>query len=323
MGGGRNQNDVLEKIRDAIAHSDQGGSALNSFAVEKARLAVLEEETGMFVVAPDANLQIATAARQGTLRATVSARVEIAGHPSRIEAALSIPAHGEDISGDFSVSGLSPRSLAANTKFFSFLDPFDLTTELTGSFTLAHGTTIARADFGIGAHGTVNGAGPPIHVRAFTIAGRYDGATNRLLIDDATLQGVQAHAHMEGTGDVKFDAAGSLSQIALDLRLDRIGFDLPAVMGKSVSLARASLRASYTRQTSTIAIDQALVFGGPLSARLNGTIVLAGTQSPAIMLDGSIAAIAVRGCCITGRCRLRPAHARGSTTMCLTAGSVR
>lgn len=297
--GERNQSDVLQKIRDAIAKSDQGASSLNSFAVRKARLAFLEEETGVFLVAPDANLQVSTGSGadgipKGALRATIDARVEISGKPARVNAVMTIPAKGNDVSGDVSVSGLSLRSLASNTKFFSFLEPFDLATDVSGAFTLTHGTHVAFADFGIGASGTVSGLGPLIHVRSFKVTGRYDGNTGRLLIDDASLEGIQARAHMEGTGDLSFDDSGSLSKATLDLQLDKIGLNLPAVMGKSVSLARASLRGSFTRDTSTIAIDQALVFGGPLSANFAGKVVLAGSQSPSIDIDGSVAQIAVR-----------------------------
>lgn len=298
--GENNQSDVLQKIRDAIARSDQGTSSLNSFAVEKARLAFLEEETGVFVVAPDANLQVATGNRaeggaKGALHATVDARVEISGKPARIEAVITIPPKGNDISGDVSISGLSLRSLASNSKFFSFLQPFDLATDVTGSFTLSHGTHVAAADFGIGASGTVSGLGPLVHVKAFRLTGRYDGTTGRLLIDDGSLEGNQARAHMEGAGDLSFDDNGSLSKAALDLRLDKIGVNMPGIMGKpSVSLARASLRASYTRATATISVDQALVFGGPLSASFSGKMVFAGSQSPSVDVDGTIASIAVR-----------------------------
>ncbi len=297
--GEHNQNDVLQKIRDAIARSDQGASSLSSFAVEKARLAFFEEETGVFLVAPEANLQIATGngaegSPKGALRATVDARVEISGRPARVEAVVTIPAKGNDVSGDVSVSGLTLRSLASNSRFFSFLQPFDLATDVSGSFTLSHGTRLAFADFGIGASGTVSGLGPLLHVKAFRVTGRYDGATGRLLIDDASLQGIQARAHMEGSGDLSFDDNGSLTKAALDLRLDKIAVNMPAVMGQSVSLARASLRGSYTRATATISIDQALVFGGPLSASFAGKMVFAGRQSPSIDIDGNIASIPVR-----------------------------
>ena len=54
------QSDVLEDIRRAIANTSRGASSLQSFAVRKARLAFYDQGTGLFVVAPDAQLEIST-----------------------------------------------------------------------------------------------------------------------------------------------------------------------------------------------------------------------------------------------------------------------
>ncbi len=293
----RGQSDILQRIRDAIAKNNNGTSSLDSFAVNKARLAFYEEETGVFLVSPNADLQVTTAkgpSGSHVVKATVDANIEISGKPARVEAVLHLPAKGDDVSGDVSISGLDLKSLAANSKFFVFLAPFDLRADLSGAFTLAHGTELRSADFGVGAQGTVNGLGKPLHVRSFKIAGRYDGATGRLLIDDATLEGVQARAHMEGAGDLSFDRHGAFVKAAMELKLDKFAVDMPGVMGHAVRLARAVLRGSYFPATRMIEVDQALVFGGPLSAKFTGRIVTAGDRSPEIDLDGDVAALAVR-----------------------------
>ena len=49
-----------------------------------------------------------------------------------------------------------------------------------------------HSDFGIGATGNVNGLGTPLHVKSLRFVGRFDGATGKLLIDDASLTGEQA-----------------------------------------------------------------------------------------------------------------------------------
>lgn len=299
VAGERGQGDILQRIRDAIAKSDHGSSTLESFEVDKARLAFYEEETGVFLVAPRARLQVTRGSGdadnpKGAVKATVDADVEISGKPARVEAVLRLPAHGNDITGDASITGLSLKALAANAQFFSFLAPFDLNADMTGSFALAHGTRVRAADFGIGAAGTVNGLGRPLHVRAFRVTGRYDGATGRLLIDDSALEGVQAQAHLNGSGNLGFDSQGVLAKVTLDLQLDKLAIDMPGVMGRSVSLARAAVRGSYTPATQTLAVEQAFVFGGPLSAKLAGRVQLAQDRSPAIDIDGNIAAIGVR-----------------------------
>jgi hypothetical protein len=299
IGGGGNQSDVLQRIRDAIAKGGHGASSLNNFAVEKARLAFFDAETGVFVVAPEAQLQIArgTGARgnpKGAIKASIDAHIEISGAPARVEAVLNLPASGDDVTGDISISGLSTKSLAANAKFFSFLAPFDVKTDISGSFTFKHGTQVTAADFGLGASGTVYGLGKPVHVRSFKLAGRYDGATGRLLIDDASLEGIQARAHMTGSGDLTFSPTGGLTKAALDLQLDQLSVNMPGVMGHQVTVARAAIRGSYVPSSDTIAIDQAFVSGAQLSAKFAGKIVLANYQSPEIDLDGGVAAISVR-----------------------------
>jgi len=299
IGGSDKQSDILERIRDAVAKSGNGASSLNNFAVEKARLAFLDDETGAFIVAPDAELQIArgTGAKgdpKGAIKATVNARIEISGEPARVRAVLNLPASGDDVTGDVSISGLSVKSLATNAKFFSFLAPFDLKSDISGSFTFAHGTQIRSADFGLGASGIVNGLGKPVHVRALKVVGRYDGATGRLLIDDASLEGIQAQAHMTGKGDLAFDTNGGLTKAKLELEMDKLAFNMPGVMGRSVSVARAVIRGNYVPSADTIAIEQAAIYGNQLTAKFAGRIVLADNRSPEVDIDGSMAEMPVR-----------------------------
>ncbi|HTW35041.1 MAG TPA: AsmA-like C-terminal domain-containing protein [Rhizomicrobium sp.] len=298
-GGSDNQSDVLQRIRDAIAKSGNGASSLDNFAVEKARLAFFDEETGAFVVAPEAHLQItrgtgAPGNTKGAIKANVDAHIEISGAPARVQAVLTLPATGDDVTGDISITGLSTKSLAANAKFFSFLAPFDMKTDVSGSFAIAHGTQVRSADFGLGAAGIVYGLGKPVHVRSLKLAGRYDGATGRLLIDDASLEGIQARAHMTGSGDLVFASAGGLTKASLELQMDKLAVNMPDVMGHQVTVARAAFRGSYLPSSRTIAIDQGLVYGGQLSAKFTGRVVLADGRSPEVDIDGSMAAISVR-----------------------------
>ena len=295
----RNQSDVLERIREALSKSGSGTSSLKTFAIHQARLAFYEEETGLFLVAPEADLEVSTApndvAQSGeTIVANLNARVEISGRPTHIVANINIPHDTSHVTGDLSVTGLGLGSLAANAKFFSFLTPFALTTDISGSFALDHGRRLTLSDFGIDASGVVNGLGRPLHVKDLRVVGRYDGATGRLLVDDATLQGDQAHAHLQGSGNLTFDDRNVLSKATLDLSMDKMGMDLPGVMKQAVTLGRAALTASYIPAQGLISIDRALVFGGPLSANFAGKITVAGVRSAGVDVDGRINAIDVR-----------------------------
>lgn len=291
------QSDVLKELREALS-SRSNNSALKSFAVREARLAFYDERTGLFVVAPEASLQIATdknTTRSGIVAATVKAQIEISGHRASLTAKLRLPRDGNTVAGDIGMTGLAINALGENAKALAFLKPYVLKTDISGSFTLDRGSTHVRdADFGLGATGTVQGFGRPVRVKLLRLVGRYDGGTGRLLIEDGTLAGNEARAHLRGSGDLAFNDAGGLVKSTVDLTMDRIAVNMPGVMQQATTLARIALRASYTPDDNKIAILNFLVIGGPLSASLNGDITLVPGRTPAIAVTGRIAALSVK-----------------------------
>ncbi|HWE06955.1 MAG TPA: DUF3971 domain-containing protein, partial [Rhizomicrobium sp.] len=291
--------DVLKRIRDAISRSHGGTSALKSFAVHEARLAFYDEETGAFVVAPEAELQISTlnnaaSTVKNSTTANLTARIEISGKPARLYASIDLPERGNVVTGDISVSGLNVSALAHDGKSFAFLAPLALTADVTGSWTLVNGTDLRLADFGIGAYGYVNGFGRPVHVKSLRLVGRYDGATGRLLIDDAALAGEQASAHLTGSAALTFNRGGGLNSSSFALALDRIGIDLPGAMERAVTLGHAVVKGAYTAADNSILVEEGLLSGGPLSATFAGRIILAANETPELNFDGRIGSIAVR-----------------------------
>jgi hypothetical protein len=288
--------DVLQRIRDAIENSSSGTSSLDRFAVSKARLAFYDEGTGLFLVAPQAKLEIANdhATSKPQLTASVDAEVEITGHPAHVLATIKLPRRGGNLSGDISVGGLDLVALAQNSRQFAFLQPFDLKTDVSGSFVVEHGNQLTSADLGLDAKGVIGGFGSPLTVKDFRFVGRYDGRTGRLLIDDATLQGENATAHAQGSGDLVFAADGSLARTDLDVTADRITLTMPAAFQQSVTLGGVSLRGSYTTADRSFAINQLLLSGSPLAGELRGRVVLASNQSPEIDLTGTLNQLSVR-----------------------------
>ena len=291
------QSDVLDRLRRALS-SGGGTSALRSFAVRRARLAFFDERTGLFIVAPQASVRIGTektADKAGTVVTAVDALIEISGHRAHLVASLRLPRNADIVAGDVSVRGLAINALGQNTKTLAFLKPYALNAEITGSFTLDHGSTHLRdADFGIGAAGTVSGFGHPVYVKSLRLTGRYDGKTGRLLIDDGALAGDQARARLRGWGDLAFGSDGGLEKSSVDLTVDKIAVNMPGVMQQAVTLARISLRASYTPKDDKIQIQDLLVSGGPLSASLRGEVTLAPGQTPAIAVTGRIEELGAR-----------------------------
>jgi hypothetical protein len=294
----RTGSDVLERIREAIEKSGNGATSLESFAVRKARLAFYDEPTGLFVVAPQAKLEIRMG-REGASRsaspveANVDADVEITGRPAHLTGTVRLPRNGGPVSGALSISGLELQALAQNSKTFTFLEPFDLKIDLTGSFIVEHGNRLRSADLGIGASGIVGGLGSPLVVKSLRFVGRYDGATGRLLVDDATLQGVNASAHLQGQGNLEF-SGNAVTRASLDLTADKIALKIPNAFQQSVELGRIALRGTYTTADRTLTLDRLLMGGSPVAGELSGRIVLADNTSPEIDLTGRIDELSVR-----------------------------
>jgi len=289
------RNDIIKEIRDAIDRSQmKGGPSLKSFAVRRARLAFYDEETGAFVVAPEAKLEVAQSAPGAThaLVADVDARLEISGAPARLLARLSIPSVGDTLSGAFSLGGLNLAALAANANAFSFLKPFRLSTDVSGSFTLLHGTTIGYAEFGIGATGKIGGFGRPLQLKSVRIAGRYDGRTGRLLIDDGSIEGARLNAHLTGSADL--GAGTKATGAGFALSVDKLSADMPDILPSDLSRVACTLRGTYLNAARQFIIEQAAVSGGTLSASFAGRVTLSPGASPAVLMDGKVGTIGVR-----------------------------
>lgn len=293
----REQGDVLQRIRDALA-ANKGESTFETFAVKKARLAFFDEATGLFIVSPDANLEISTGneagAVPGTVTATIDSKIEISGRSAHLAGSVKMPPHNGPVKADISLEGLSLKALGENAASFAALKTFDLTTDLTASFTVEQGTSLRYADFGLGAAGVVGGLGAPLHVDALRVVGRYDGLTGRLLIDDASLGGKQANVKLTGSGDVTFDANKAFEKISLRLNGDRMSFNMPEELEHSVNKASVDFQAAYTAADRKISIDKFTLTGGTLAASLTGAIILDPDQSPSIDLEGRIAELSVR-----------------------------
>ncbi|HEY1962847.1 MAG TPA: AsmA-like C-terminal domain-containing protein [Rhizomicrobium sp.] len=292
----RTSGDALDRIREAIEKSGNGPSTLERFAVSQARLAFYDEGSGLFLVAPNAGVDVANAPGQGgtQLTATVNADVEVTGRPAHVLAVIRLPNAGRDLNGTFGITGLQLVALSQNAKQFAFLQPFDLRTDISGAFVVEQGNRLKSADLGIHARGVIGGLGSPLVVKDSEVVARYDGRTGRLLIDDATLQGQTATAHAHGLGSLVFAGDGSLTRADLDLNADKIVLNMPDAFQQTVSLGGLSMRGSYATADSTLTLSQVVLSGSPLTGQLQGRVILANNGSPEIDLTGKLDAITVR-----------------------------
>jgi hypothetical protein len=290
----KDQHDILSRISDAITMRSDKKSSLQAFAVRHARLAFLDEPSGFFLVAPDANFKVSTVG--ANLTASMDASLEISGHPAHATGEFSIPPNKGPVKGAIALSGLDLRALGSDAKAFASVKRVGLVIDMSASFAV-QGVHLVSADFGIGAKGTYGIPGlqnGPLKINALQVVGRYDGTTGRILIDDAALDANGARAHLIGRGDLVYDAAGALSRVGFEASADKIALSLPGVLPGPVALRTIAARGSYLVATRDIVVDHAEIGGGPLSLQAQGKVTLVPHKTPAIEVKGSMSGLGVR-----------------------------
>jgi len=295
VGKGSGRNDFLSNITDAITATSSKTSSLQTFAVRDARIAVYDEVTGLFVVAPRANMMIATAGPN--LSASFDADIEISGRPAKVRASIILPPKSGPVRGDVEFIGLDLGALGANAKPFALVKGIALSVDMSASFVIDHGAHLASADFGANAYGAVGMPGlivGPVNVKSARIIGRYDGATGRLLIDDALLQADRATAHLIGAAYFGYDANHALSHVGFETTADSIRLDMPQTLERPVSFSRLAARGDYHVATNVVDIAHVGVQSQSLSLDASGTLTLVAGQSPAIGLNGTVGALSVK-----------------------------
>ena len=161
---GDKPNDLLARINDVLKANGSTTSALQSFAVRNANIAVFDEITGLNVMAPRASLAL-TARKGGAIGAAFDADVTLAGQPAAQSATRPIPAHVKvnlnlpsgkgPFTGDATITRLDLRNLGAQTPMFRSLRNIALLVDLAAHFSVADGGHITRTDFDLAADGEV------------------------------------------------------------------------------------------------------------------------------------------------------------------------
>ncbi len=296
--GGHGTSDVLQRLTEDIARQSNA-SSLRSFAVRNASVAFLGQASGLFVVAPQASLSVTNTGSKNNpmLEANVDAAVEVSGRRSHVVAAMRLPGGSEPATGNFSVRGFNLKGLGLNAPAFAALKNTDLSLDMSGNFSLEHGTRLRSADLSVTGAGTINDPrlpGGPAHVSSLTALVHYDGSTGRVLISDASLVSNHARAHLRGQGQVEVDANGLLTRVEADLDADDMMLNIPGFLPRPVTFKRVALRAGYVPSTGEMDFEHVGIAGGPLSVDVSGKIVFAQTQTPEIDVQGKIGAIDVR-----------------------------
>jgi len=286
--------DLIQKLSDVINKSG-GPSSLQSFAVRDARLAIFDEPTGIFVVAPRAALNMK--AKGAAIEAEFDADVEISGRRSHLAADLTLPPRDGPPSGTLTVTGLDLRALAANAPKFAFLKDIPVIAGLSSRFAFAAGGKLARADFDATAEGDVPIAllkGKVLHVDLFKLSGHLDGPAHRLTVTAADLDAQELKAQFKGSGTLNYGPDDVLQSVAGEMAASRLAFNAPGIFPHPVSFSTLDFSGSYTLETRRLDVGKAALTAPSLAVEASGAVTLDPVKSPGLAISGKIAALPVR-----------------------------
>ncbi len=286
--------DLIQKLSDVINRSG-GAPSLQSFAVRDARLAIFDEPTGIFVVAPRAALDMK--AKGEAIEAAFDADVEISGRRSHLAADLTLPPRDGPASGTFSISGLDLRALAANAPKFAALKDIPVIAGLNGNFAFAPGGKLARADFDATAEGDVPLAllkSRVLHVDLFKLSGHLDGAAHRLTVSAADLDAQELKAQFKGSATLNYGPDGALQSVAGDMAASRLALNAPGIFSRPTTFSTFDLAGSYSLETRRLELARAALTAPSLALDASGAVAFDPVKSPGLVMSGKIAALPVR-----------------------------
>jgi hypothetical protein len=291
----KGSDDIIERIREIINRNSSGPSSLQSFAVREARLAIHDEPTGLFLVAPRAALTIR---QQGeAIAAAFGAEVEISGRKARVDADIVIPPNDAPMSGQFKVEGLDLRALAANTRKFAALKDVALVTSISSRFGFGAGAKLAFADFDVTAKGEVPLGlyrSPRLHVNALELSGRFDGAARHVRIASATLDAREIKAQISGQAALANGPDGALAQVTGDMALTNLTLAVPGLFAGQAGFTAANFSGGYDLASRRLDVKRLTVSGTGFSMETAGAITFADKLSPGLVLKGTLGQMPVR-----------------------------
>ncbi len=286
--------DLIQKLSDVINKSG-GTSSLQSFAVRDARLAIFDEPTGLFLVAPRAALNMK--AKGEAIEAEFDADVEISGRHSHLAADLILPPKDGPPSGTLTITGLDLRALAANAPKFAALKDMPVIAGLSGRFAFAPGGKLARADFDATAEGDIPLAllkGKVLHVDLLKLSGHLDGPAHRLTVTAANLDAQELKAQFKGSGTLNYGPDDVLQSVAGEMAASKLALNAPGIFSHPVSFSTLDVSGSYTLETRRLDVTKAALTAPLLALEASGAVILDPVKSPGLMISGQVAALPVR-----------------------------
>jgi hypothetical protein len=290
----QDSDDLIRRLSDVIEAKGSSKSSLESFAVRDAKLAIMDESSGLYVLAPNASLMIR--ARGGNIALSFDADTDMSGRTSHVSANLLLPPGNAPFSGDLTVSRLDLRALAANNARYAALKNVPLTASASVRFSMKPDGTLADADFDLTARGNVPVAvlrDKALHVRQLRLTGHYDGGTRTLKLANADLDAREGRMRGRGTGAFIY-ADGALERVEAKLSFDRLVVEAPGLFAQAVGYRALVLEGAWLPGPRRLDVSQMSLTAPGFNLAATGSLTLNDNGAPGLAAHARIANTPVR-----------------------------
>lgn len=285
--------DIIARITDLI-DKNSGPSSLDSFAVQRARLNIYDEMTGLKLLSPRANVVIR--AKGQATNAAFDADLMLSGSKSHLVANVTFAPGGGPVTGNATITGMNLAALGRAAGGLGGLAQVPLVMKASARFAILGGS-LTNADFDIDAAGNIPIAAmtaKALHVNSLHMAGHYDSASHRLTLASADLAAREAQASLHGTADFLPDDTGKLATIHAELSGRDVALDMPGVFAQPVRYQSMTLTADYKTATRQFDVKKLAATAQGFALNASGVITLNDAGAPGITAKASIPALPVR-----------------------------
>jgi hypothetical protein len=285
--------DLLKTVREMLQSG--GGStsgSLDGLSIRNARLAFRDEPTGLFVISPDTNFTLESSS--GGLNASVESSIEISGIPTRVIARAALRDDGMPRRGTFEIQGLSLPALSKNNPALAYLQPYGITSNVQADFELDDSGALTATKFHLDGSGAVATAAvkTPLQMDRFDVAGSYDRAQDRVVLDTIALQGKP----VAGKAKAAFALTrkdGAFSAAAGEITAEGVKLSFPGFLRQDLTLSKFSLKADYDQAGRRLSFERASIDAAAIAAEASGAVTFADGAAPALTLSGTLQPITV------------------------------
>jgi hypothetical protein len=292
---GEGDNELINRLSDAINAHGNAPSSLESFAVQDANLALYDEITGLYLTAPHAELVLRAQGR--TMATGFNADVMISERKSHVTASLTLPPNNGPIGASVSVTGLDLRALSENSHFFDGIKNIPVIVSASADFRVDSGAKLGYAAFDITAHGEFPWAAmasKALHISSLRLVGRYDGSDGHLALTTANLNAQEVRAALKGAGEFFYGADGKLTRVHADLSARNIAVDMPGILPRPVGYQTLALQADYLTGPRQFNVAKFGITAPGFALDASGALTLNDNGAPGLVAKAHIPAMPVR-----------------------------